>query len=341
MLIVNKKPIIEPIENIIGVLRFQLEQQGLKRFQSIKKTGNSIMVNCPIHKGGLERTPSCGITLSEIVKSNGAKVPAGYAHCFTCGYTATLTQMISDLFGVKDYGNFGAQWLIKNFVTLEIQSRPDLNLDLRRRTYVKESNYVPEKELDSYRYYHPYMFARRMTKEIIERYDVGYDKNTKCLTFPVRDLSGGTLFIARRSVQGKFFNYPKEIEKPLYGIYELNKFLKEGGRKVPSTGALISNVDMVYVTESIINALTVNVYGRWAVATNGCQFSELQVEQMKKLPTKEIVIAYDGDEQGRIAAYKLKYRLKTSKIVSMLEVPDDRDINDLSKNYFIKLKRVR
>lgn len=336
MLIVDKKPIIEPIENILGVLRFQLEEQGIKRFQGIKKTGNDIMTHCPIHKGGQERRPSCGIKTA-----GDGKVPIGQVHCFTCGYSASLQQMISDVFGVKDYGNFGAQWLIKNFVTLEIQVRPDLNLALERGSPKKNINYVSEEELDSYRFYHPYMFARRMTKEIIERYDVGYDEKTKCLTFPVRDITGGTLFIARRSVRGKFFNYPKDVEKPLYGIYELNKYFNEGNFKTNSYGGIIDKANAVFITESIINALTVNVYGKWAVSTNGCQFSALQLKQIQDLPTREIIIAYDGDESGKVAAYKLKFRLRTKKVISILQCPPDRDINDLSRDAFLKLKRIK
>ena len=272
MLIVNKKPIIEPVDNIIGVLRSQLQAQGIMRFQSIKRSGSYIITHCPIHKGGQERRPSCGIKVEE----DNKKTPVGYTHCFTCGYSASLPQMISDVFGMKDYGRFGAKWLINNFVCLEIKSRPEIQLDLKRGTDEKNSHlkFISEQELSSYRYYHPYMFARRLTEEVIERYDVGYDKKTKCLTFPVRDLQGRTLFIARRSVEGKYFNYPKDIEKPLYGIYEIKRFLENGGRKTNSYGGIIPKLNKIYICESIINALTVNVYNEWAVATNGSQFSD-------------------------------------------------------------------
>lgn len=336
MLVIQGKPIIESIDVIIGVLRHQLLEQNIKLFESIKRTGNDLMVHCPFHKGGQERRASCGIKID-----GNDKVPTGYVHCFTCGYSAPFTQMISDIFGVKDYGQFGEKWLLKNFISLEIINRPTLELNLSRQKINDKIEFVSEEELNSYRYYHPYMFARKLTKEVIERYDVGYDEKTDCLTFPVRDIEGRTLFIARRSVKSKYFNYPKEVEKSLYGIYELKKFLDEGGRKTNSYGGIIRNVKNVYVTESIINALTINTYGRWAVATNGCQFSELQVKQLEKLPAREIIIAYDGDEAGRVAAYKLKFRLNKKKIVSILELPEGRDVNDISEEYFKVLKRIR
>ena len=95
MLIVDGKPIVESIEVIIGVFRYQLEEQGIILFQSIKRTGNNLMIHCPFHKGGQERRPSCGVKLK-----GDDKVPAGYVHCFTCGYSAPFTQMISKVFGV-------------------------------------------------------------------------------------------------------------------------------------------------------------------------------------------------------------------------------------------------
>ena len=59
-----------------------------------------------------------------------------------------------------------------------------------------------------------------------------------------------------------------------------------------------------------------------------------------------MVIAFDNDESssenyGQIAAYKLKLRLSNKKLTSILKLPADRDINDLSFNSFKGLKRTR
>ena len=55
------------------------------------------------------------------------------------------------------------------------------------------------------------MYKRRSTDEIIEKFDVGFDNHfelkdkfgkvksvLRCLTFPVRDINGNTLFIAEK-----------------------------------------------------------------------------------------------------------------------------------------------
>ena len=39
---------------------------------------------------------------------------------------------------------------------------------------------------------------------------------TNCITFPIRDKEGNCLIVARRSVKGKYFNYPSKAKKSVY-----------------------------------------------------------------------------------------------------------------------------
>lgn len=134
----------------------------------------------------------------------------------------------------------------------------------------------------------------------------GYDKETDCITFPVKDEKGNCLFIARRSVKGKYFNYPTNMKKPIYGLYELN---------------LLTNYPQeVYICESIINALTLWTYGRYAVALNGTG-TKYQIEQLKRMPCKEFILALDPDEAGKRGTDKLKKALKPYKLITQLQIP--------------------
>ena len=45
-----------------------------------------------------------------------------------------------------------------------------------------------------------------MTDEVIEQFDLGYDKSTDSITFPVRDKNGDCMFVARRSIKTKYFD---------------------------------------------------------------------------------------------------------------------------------------
>ena len=330
MFYVNKNPILAGELEVLNELKTQLALNGIQRFAEFKPGPRNIQFNCPIHAGGQERKPSCGIST---VNKEG--VPAGTVHCFTCGYTATLEQMISHCFGKDDDGVFGREWLIKNFLTISIENRKDIILDLQRGNNKITNNYITEEELDSYRYYHPYMYKRRLTDEVIEQFDVGYDNHfelkdkfgkvksvLRCLTFPVRDINGNTLFIARRSVDIKFFHYPEGVNKPIYGLYELPKGAKE-----------------VIICESILNALTCYVYGKPAVALLGLG-TEYQYEQLRKLGCRKIITALDPDAAGQRATARLKKALNGSKLVTSYIVPEGKDINDLEKEELENLQEL-
>ena len=331
MFYINKNPILAEELEVLNELKFQLAANGIQRFAEFKPGPRNIQFNCPIHGDGQERKPSCGIST---VNKEG--VPAGTVHCFTCGYTATLEQMISHCFGKDDDGAFGKEWLIKNFLTISIDNRKDIILDIGRgRNNLESTKYISEEELDSYRYYHPYMYKRRLTDEIIEKFDVGFDKYfelkdkfgkvksvLRCLTFPVRDIKGNTLFIARRSVDIKFFHYPEGVDKPIYGLYELPKDAKE-----------------VIVCESIINVLTCYAYGRPAVALLGLG-TEYQYDQLRKLGCRKLITALDPDAAGQRATQRLKKAMNGNKLVTSFILPEGRDINDLEKDEFENLEEL-
>lgn len=337
MFYVKGNPIISDELEVLQELKTQLALNGIERFNQFRRSGSNIQFNCPIHNNGQEHKPSCGISTV-----SSSTVPAGTVHCFTCGYTASLSEMISNCFGYDDNGVFGERWLAKNFLTLEVESRPDIILDTSRnsrRSAATASKYVPESELASYRYFHDYMYKRKLTDLIIEMFDVGYDahfelKNKKnntssflrCITFPVRDITGGTLFIARRSVDTKFFHYPEGVDKPLYGVYELSKYAPEATE--------------VILCESIINALTCWVYGYPAIALNGTG-GGIQYDQLRKLNYRKYITALDPDKAGRAGTQRLYRALAPYKLVSSLVVPEGKDINDLSKVEFENLPEIK
>lgn len=342
---INNVQILTPEIEVLQELKSQLAINGINLFNKFIETENHIQFNCPSHKGGQERKPSCGITKNDIIQDlgNGKKkvIEAGTVHCFQCGYTTSLPEMISDCFGKNDGGLFGIKWLSENFITQSIESRKPIELKWTRNNKPenKQIQYVSEEELDSYRYFHPYMYQRKLTDEVIERFDVGYDKDfvlrskttgqekhLECVTFPVRDITGKTLFIARRCVHNKIFHYPDGVIKPLYGIYELyqlEEFPKE-----------------VYVCESIIDALTLWTHkDKYAVALNGLG-TPLQFEQLTNLPCRKIILATDSDEKGMQARGRIRNNVK-NKFFAEIILPEGRkDINECDFGEIENLKII-
>lgn len=314
------------LEDIIDELQAQLSINHIPLLQKRKDLPDDIMVSCPYHKDGQEKRPSAGLKKSD-----------GTFHCFACGETHSLQEFISHCFGYGDdlVGAFGWNWLLKNFLTVSVENRKDIEIDFGRGQLNTKNTktYISEEELDSYRFYHPYMWKRKMTPEVVDIFDIGYDRNSQCITFPIRDENGNTLFIARRSVNTKYFNYPLGAEKPVYGLFELKQHqLCPDGSKM-SENAII-------VCESMIDAITCWVYGKPAVALNGLG-NDLQFKQLNELPNRKLILATDADQAGMKARQRIKAHLK-NKIVTeyVWDVKDAKDINDMSKEQFLNLEEV-
>lgn len=330
-------------QTILNVLKSELTIRGIDRFHIFRPNGSNIQTNCPFHKQGQERKPSFGV--------NGEK---DKCHCFACGWSGSIEEMVSELFGYQDAGKFGKNWLVKRFNSVEIETRPNIleGINVKRsifgfrttgiyadgsgsihdnssssdvhyssRTtssyldFGKDSPYISEEELDKYRYIHPYMYKRGLTDEIIERFDIGYDRERKEITFPVRDIEGRCVFVAGRSVEGKFFRLPKELDKPVYQGYRfMFGYYKEA-----------------YITESFLNCLTCWKYGKPAMALIGTG-NEKQYKILEKLPVRTYILALDPDEAGRKATERFRKNVH-GKIIKELVYTDERDINDLQEEF--------
>ena len=317
----------------IEAILHKMESMGLIRLN--RPMGDYFSVYCPLpHNGHYENKPSCGVLLHDQYK-NGKKTPAGFVHCFGCGLAKSLPDTITEILKHKNISKSGLDWLKENIPDFDGEASEfdyllpqELSQSLQNRYAIdyiqsqlnkQSGNYITEQELATYRMTVPYMYERGLTDEIIEKYDIGYDANfippgrkkpMPCITFPVKDVNGNTLFLCRRSIQGKFFHYPQGVEKSVYGLYELPHGVKS-----------------VIICESCFNCLTAIRYGYNAVALLGTGTS-YELDQLKQLGVQEFVLCLDGDEAGQRGAEKLKRALSKVAIVWTVHMPPDKDIND-------------
>ena len=317
------------LQDILNTLKSELSLRGLNRFQVFRDGVENIQTNCPFHKQGQERKPSFGINKS-----------TGSAHCFTCGWSGDLTTLISELFGKMDGGTFGKNWLLKRYNSVEVETRPNIlegvgfdgvsghsnnNGHIRNRGKFKanrprvetNSGRITEEELESYRYIHPYMYERGLTYEIIEEFDIGYDRNRQEITFPVLDLSGECVFVAGRSVNSKFFRLPKGKNKPVYQAY---RFVDKSSK-------------YAYITESFLNCLTCWKYDQPAMALIGTG-NKYQYDILNNLPVREYILSFDPDEAGRRAVERFRKNVHGKIIREVQYEESDKDINDLQEDFF-------
>lgn len=306
---IRNKLITEPIINILYQAQRELTNGKLRDINDADKS--NILISCPCHKDGKENHASCRV----LADTDCPDLEAGYAYCFSCGYSAPFAQVIGDLF--DEDKKFGEDWLIERFGNTLIEKEVYLpEITLNKETVKKE--YLDESVLIPFDFYHPYMWKRKLSKEVVDRFRVGYDKQRDAITFPVYDERHRLVMVTARSVNTKRFWIPENVDKPVYLLYEI---LERG-------------IDRVILTEGQFDALTAWTYGTPAVATMGCP-SDRQINLLNKSGIRVIVAMFDNDAAGSRFVTKLKKSLNKDILLFNAQLPQGtKDINDLTKDQF-------
>ena len=304
---VGNKVITSSVESIL--LQLRKESNG-NYFKDIIHKGNQLCITCPSHKGGQENHPSCYITDDNTSDINGVW------HCFTCNASGNLVDLVSLVF---NYDIITAtDWLIERFgdtFLITEQVLPEIVLDDN-----SEIEVMDESILNEYNHYHPYMFKRGLTEDVIRKFKIGSTPDGKYITFPFWDEHDRLLGVFKRSTEGKQFFIPKNIKKP---IYLLNFIIKE-------------HITTVYVVESQINALTLWGWGYPAIALIGTGSKE-QYERLKKCGVRHFILCLDGDIAGDGGAKRFQKYMPDDVLVSIKSIPRGKDVNDLTKKEFDSL----
>jgi DNA primase len=301
---IKNRLITEPIINILYQARREANNGKLKDI--IDKHNGNLLISCPCHKDGFERRPSCTVAIS-----TETELEPGFAHCFTCGYSAPLTQLITDVFNEDDI-SFGEEWIKERFGTTLVSSVEYLSEIILEKPKI-EKTFLDESTLTEYDYYHPYMWYRKLSKEVVDMFRVGYDKNRDAITFPVYDEKHRLVMVTARSVNTKRFWIPADVQKPVYLLYHL----------------LENNIKTAYVCESQINTLYM-----WSLGYPSCGLfgtgSETQYETLRKCGIRNFITLFDGDEAGQKGAYRFRKNMPKDCFITTVNLPAGKDVNDLS-----------
>lgn len=307
-LIIQNKQITAPILDIVRQVK---QECSWDVFHDIHDRVDYISVTCPFHKDGRERKPSCSI----YARYDNDDISPGVCHCFTCGARMPIWSWIGAVFGHDD--EFGQEWLVARFGDTFLTKQeylPEIEISKPTQTF------LPENYLMQYAYIHPYMYYRKLNDYVINKFQIGYDKDTNCITFPVRDIKGRLLGVTERSVSSKFFYIPENIDKP---VYLLNDVIKDG-------------YTSTIICESQIDALTCWSYGYVACALLGTGGSK-QYEILNKSGIRNYILMFDGDGPGRNGATKFLKNIRKDVLVENVVLPEGKDINDLNLYEFESL----
>lgn len=299
---VDNKIITTPIIDILKTVRNEISSLYLR---DIRDKGDEISITCPYHKDGNEKHPSCFVHCANDDNY-------GVFHCFTCGSSGTIIDLIAKCFNQDN--DFAKEWLIERFgdyFLVRQEVLPEIVINDK-----EEKKILDESILDNYKYFHPYMFERGLTEEIIRKFSIGCTPDGKYITFPFWDEHGDLIGIFERSTVGKEFIIPKEIKKP---IYLLNEIIK-------------NNITTVCVCEGLFDTLIMWVYGYPAIGLCGAGTSKNQMEILNKTGIRNYILMYDSDEAGRKGADRFKNMIRKDVLVTDIIMPIGKDCASCSKD---------
>ena len=293
---------------IVELRQYILGKTGIHYFGRIKPTPKNLMVSCPFHKGGQETKPSCGIKLQSDDKSS-----MGTVHCFTCGVTTDIDKMVQQILGIL-YNENEVEALF-GFKTMLAQ---ETFIPVKQKLFaIPKTNHVKESVLREYRYYHPYLESRGISKQTAQKYDIGFDDHNQHITFPIKNIRNQCVGVGRRSILEKKYIYPHGMVKPLYGLYELPK-----------------QVRFLWVVEGPFNLWSLDGWEKFGVAMLGTGTS-YQYNQLLQVNCDGYVLALDGDSAGYKGTLKLgEFLIANHKKVYVAVVPENEDINSISYEQF-------
>ena len=276
------------------------------KLAQISDGSTDIKVTCPHHSEGKERKAACFVNKDD-----------GKFHCFVCNFKGVdFSKFVNECFNKT--GDWGEDWLIANYASDYINQGLMLDkIDLNSKV---EQNNLDESILDKFESYHPYMTTRHLTKDVIDKYKIKYDKEYKSLVFPVWDINGDLKFLTRRSVEGKSFLIDKNADKSC--IYLLN---------------FVKYEPTVFVVEAQLSALVMNGWGYPTIALFGAGTNEEQINVLNRTGIRRFILCYDNDQAGWKGENRFKKYISNDKFVDSIRLPLYKDPNDMTKEEFTNL----
>lgn len=311
MIKINNFTINASALDILKAVRTQSELNGDTYLKDIRDEEPAIMVTCPFHKNHNEGKPSCGVFS---IPYKGFNV--GDYHCFACNARGNISQLVAECLSISTAD--ATKWLLDKFGGSAVSNYTLPKIIIDSSSSSLRESYLETDILNKFNYYHPYLEQRGISRKVIDKFSVGYNKYRDTVTFPVWDIVGNLKFITERSVKGKEFYIPRGADKPLY---LLNYIVNE-------------NYPLMMITEAQIDALTAWTYGIPCCATMGA-ISDAQIKILNKVGIRNIIIAFDNDYYGNKFSEYLKNNIKNDILIYRMIFPKGKkDINDLSEEEF-------
>jgi len=254
-----------------------------------KEAESEYIVFCPFHSN--HRTPA-----GEINKYSGL------FFCFSCGRTADLIEIVMH-FSNRTYFE-SVRFIKSKEVDIDILSEVNSRL-VEKEEWTEFDTSVVQRLHDqatSSTRAKDYFAKRKITKESVLKFKLGYSETQDMISVPVHNHEGLCVGFVARSIEGKDFkNTPKLPKSKL--LFNLNR---------------VKTASKVYVVESSFDAIRLDQVGLPAVATLGANVSSKQIELLKKY-FNDITLIADNDEAGLKMKEKIMNRVGSLASVITLD----------------------
>jgi DNA primase len=261
--------------------------------------GTDYIIFCPYHNNN--RTPA-----GEVSKESGL------FFCFGCQTTRSLVELIMHMTSrtyfetVRFIKSKETETDIEAVINKALHQIPDfVQYD---ELLIKRLN---KQALDSPRAM-TYFEGRRLTRESVIKFDLGYSEKQDSVVIPMQSPDGMSIGFVARTIEGKEFKNTPGLPKSKI-LFNLHR---------------VKASKIVYVVESSFDAIRLDQVGFPAVATLGANVSSSQIELLKRYFTGVVLVA-DNDDAGMIMAEKLIEKM--GNLVTIIR-PDKRykDIGDMT-----------
>jgi len=279
---------------------------------------------------------SCGITIQYEIESdfiiycifhNNYRTPAaeisketGLFYCFGCQESKDLAEVV--MFATKRSFFEAARLIESKKLNLNIVDEVSKILD--KENDIKEFdidiiNRLNQFALQSTRAAE-YLKGRKITKESVEKYLIGYSEKQDMITIPVFSPDGICLGMVGRSIEGKQFKNTPGLPR--------NKTLFNLNRNKAA--------DKIFLVESSFDAIRLEQVGARALASLGASISSYQRDLLKRY-FNSIIVVSDNDDAGKVMKEKLKSSMGSKIIAAQLpdSVKDVSDLNDEELTEFV------
>jgi DNA primase len=269
--------------------------------------GTDYIIFCPYHNNS--KTPA-----GEVSKESGL------FFCFGCQTTKNLTELIMHMTGrsyfesVRYIKSKEAEKNLEDVINKVLYDAPDfVQYD---ELLIKRLN---KQAIDSSRAL-SYFEGRRITKESIVKFDLGYSEKQDSVVIPMQSPDGMTIGFVARTIEVKEFKNTPGLPKSKI-LFNLHR---------------VKSSKFVYVVESSFDAIRLDQVGFPAVATLGANVSSSQMKLLEKYFNNVVLVA-DNDEAGSIMADRLTEKL--GSIVTVIKLDKQyKDIGDMNDDAIKKLE---